>query len=56
MNTFHTDYVYRVMEHRRSRAMATRLTPAGVFWAGYAFFIFVVVMFAVAVASIRGAA
>lgn len=35
MNTFNTDYVYRVMEHRRSRAMATRLTPAGVFWTRY---------------------
>lgn len=34
MNTFSTDYVYRLAEKRRRESMAT-YTPAGKFWVTY---------------------
>lgn len=34
MNTFTTDYVYRLAEKRRRESMAT-YTPAGKFWVTY---------------------
>ena len=52
MNVFTHDFVYRLADKQRSRAMATRMTPAGRFWTTYGLLLVIVISYGLAILTV----